>query len=512
MRQHWTDLESSVVARYFPRSAAWWSWTTAPAERVRESARGAPRRLPFSERHLHCIWYDALLRPTGLRTVEGEEVSVEDPGTWNMGAGPDFLGAALLLGPGRRRVAGDVEIHIRPSDWIHHRHRADPRYARVVAHVTYFPGSIEAGQLPQGAVQIALKDALASESTFSFDDVDLAAYPFAARGTPPPCQRVLADFPAESREALLAAAGEERLRRKAERLAALFAEQDPDQVLYSEIMGALGYRHNKGAFRLLAERLPLARLRADAANDSRAAAALLLGVAGLLPDRLRAEWDDETRRYVRQLWDVWWTQKERWGHAILPRASWRLAGIRPANHPVRRLAAAASLFTRTGSLAWMWKEQAEADATGCLKRIADSLATPAAGYWSRRWSFGGKPLGRPAALLGEDRVAAILVNLFVPFLAAIEAQVDLSRLWNRLPLGAENTHIRHTANNLFGQDHGPSLYRNALARQGLLQIFSDFCLNDRSRCAECVLPTHLAALQQNGGATEQAPRSDRSRP
>jgi hypothetical protein len=45
---------------------------------------------------------------------------------------------------------------------------------------------------------------------------------------------------------------------------------------------------------------------------------------------------------------------------------------------------------------------------------------------------------------------------------------------------------------LFGHDHHPALYRSALRRQGLIQLFTDFCLNARAGCADCPLPAALA--------------------
>ena len=149
---------------------------------------GMPPRsvLGFTERHLQCVWADDRLRPEGLQTAEGEPLEVEFPGEWNKGPGPDFLGAVLKVGDGSRRIAGDVEIHIHPADWRRHGHSADSRYARVCAHVAYFPGALPEGDLPPGTLQIALKSALERADGFSFDNIDLMAYPMAARAAPPP--------------------------------------------------------------------------------------------------------------------------------------------------------------------------------------------------------------------------------------------------------------------------------------------------------------------------------------
>jgi len=59
-------------------------------------------------------------------------------------------------------------------------------------------------------------------------------------------------------EPLLASAGRHRLQQKAQRLRDRLARiQDCDQLLYEEILAALGYKHNAVAFRRLAQRLEI---------------------------------------------------------------------------------------------------------------------------------------------------------------------------------------------------------------------------------------------------------------
>ena len=75
-----------------------------------------------SERHVQAIWYDGALRPGNLRTAGGAPVRVVDPGHWNGEAGPDFRDAVLEIGDDRRKVRGEVEIHVREADWAAHGH------------------------------------------------------------------------------------------------------------------------------------------------------------------------------------------------------------------------------------------------------------------------------------------------------------------------------------------------------------------------------------------------------
>ena len=110
-------------------------------------------------------------------------------------------------------------------------------------------------------------------------------------------------------------------------------------------------------------------------------------------------------------------------------------------------------------------------------------------YWGRRLSFSGSRQKQPAALLGGTRIDAILNNVLIPLLAA--QGIPPARWLDHLPPEADNAIVRQTAISLFGPDVPPSLCRDGLRQQGLIQIFHDFCLNDRSRCAECGLPGML---------------------
>jgi hypothetical protein len=442
---------------------------------------------PYSERHVQGVWFDSRYRPNPLTTEQGESLWVDDPGIWNQEAGPDFLGAVVRVGPDRRRLRGDVEVHVHPAGWNQHRHQADPRYQDVRIHVTWFPGVLPEQALPPGTIQVSLYRALKTDPCFSLDAVDTTSYPYAARAEAPPCYAVLRDWHPDRKEALLDAAGRERMRRKAERMRLRVTDVGTDQALYEDVLAALGYKHNKGAFRALAGRIPIAELRAVSDGDPLAAYAILAGVASLLPAHPAPAWDPETRAFFRTLWNTWWKFRSRFAERILPGSEWRLAGIRPANHPRRRLMAAARLFSSPRP----WAHT--------LPDMATSLASLRDPYWDTRLSLGGRKQDSPIALLGKTRIDAILLNVFVPFLTARNAPVDFAGLPRHLPVEEENEIIRRTAHYLFGPDHPPSLYRTGLRRQGLIQIFQDFCLNDRSRCGTCPLP---GALREDGAVVD----------
>jgi hypothetical protein len=449
----------------------------------------------YSERHLQCVWYSPDLRPPCLHTIDGETVRVEKPGYWNLEKGPDFINATLLVGAEKRRMTGDVEIHVHPEDWRLHGHSSDPVYARVVAHVSYFPAHLPPAVLPPGVLQIPLKQSLLANPFFSFESIDVASFPYALRRPLTPCSRVISTWPPEKSSSLLSAAGKYRLERKAARLASAASQKGEEQTLYEEIMNALGYKHNSIPFRLLAEKVPLVILRENSAGDCTAAYALLAGVAGLLPAVTKVRWDAETRKFVQRLWSSWWKQQARWSSVAMPLSAWRLSSLRPHNHPRRRLMAAAVLFTDKKSLHDIINRVPCDNAAQWLSQIMDiflglndRLAAAGAAYWNNRLAIGRKPSADDIALVGRQRASAIISNVIIPFQLGLHRPLPpLEHLLSSLPDEENNAVIKQSAINLFGPDHGRALYRQGLLQQGLIQIFHDYCLNDRSNCADCEL-------------------------
>lgn len=443
---------------------------------VHEAAASA---FGFTERHLQALWFDSHYRPARLETADGEPVTVLAPGQWNLDAGPDFLDAHLTLGADRRTVRGDVEIHTRAEDWHHHGHQQDPRYRNVVAHVTYWPGRLSVDALPPGAIQLSLKTAIEATPGLHLADIDVTAYPFAAPlprdGDPSP---PLAGLGPGCVGALLEAAGEERLRQKTERMRDQFTRAAPREVLYEGVMAALGYQHNRGAFRRLARLVTRSQLEEAANASPRAAYALLMGVSGLLPATAASDWDSATCHWMRGLWDHWWKLQAHWESRILPRGAWRRAGLRPQNQPARRLAAAPALFISPSPLEDRLLALDPRLAPAWLHAVDDLLTVDdRVAYWPRRLAIGGTPTADVVAILGAPRRASIIANVLLPFVAAMDQ--DVSALLPSLPREDTNHLLRHAAAALLGPDHNPTIYARGLRQQGLIQLFHDFYLPNR---------------------------------
>lgn len=453
-----------------------------PAPDVQERAEGYHAHFHWSERHLQCLWFDARYRPAVFRLANNETVTVLDPGEWNLEAGPDFLNAMVLVQPGGRRIRGDVEVHVHPTDWDSHGHCKDKVYDSVIAHVTWFSGSA-AKTLPQSTLSLSLVEPITARLDLSLDDIDLKAYPHSVLPeTPRPCEAYLKNNPSRARD-MLQAAGQYRLQSKASRIRTRLAQSgDRHQVFYEEFMAALGYKNNQQAFRGLARLVPVVQLKG---LSREAACAKLLAVAHLLPSPDVAA-DEEARQFIRNLWDIAWKQ----GDELLPSdLEWHLHNSRPQNSPVRRIAAAAALFSGLRDLLCDVEHLALTFGQNWFRQVTQRLESHCDWpIWNQRLTLGSPPdEGHPVALLGEARIAAIITNVIFPFVAAEDALPQEAILY--LHPEEVSAPMRLTALHLFGRDHNPSVFYadNGLLQQGLLQIYLDFCLNAGPDCEGCAL-------------------------
>ena len=463
-----------VLARAFPNATQYSELT----DRMIARERGV-RLLdePFSERHLHCVWYDATYRPTDLQTLDGEPVEVLHAGQWNLEAGPDFLNARIAVGHDRRVLSGDVEIHIHAADWHHHGHASDTNYSNVIAHVTYWPGRVPVKTLPRGTIQISLQEPLSRCADFYFASIDTGSYPY---GAPAALNDLLPaawrSYTVDKKRALLRAAGESRLAGKADAMSRNIKSSGHDQTLWQQLLIALGYKQNRRMFAALAKAMPVAELNEHSKLDTTTAFAILLGIADLMPTKLSADATETGRAYLRTLWDIWWKHRDRYRTRCLDATDWTTHNLRPQNHPIRRIAAAANLACRHASLNNDVRHCQHDDPQRWLKQLDAWLnIEDATGFWQTHLNLNAAARPATGRLIGQRRRAAMLTNVIVPFLAA-EA-FPISPLLRYLPPEQDSHSIKLCATALFGTDHNPAEYRHGILQQGLIQVFHDAIVN-----------------------------------
>jgi hypothetical protein len=264
-------------------------FTSAPAVAEMQGWYGP---YTVSERVVQKIWLRGDYRAGNLKTLSGKALKIKHPGRWNLQEGPDFHGGEWELDG--RRVRGDVEVHFHAKDWNAHGHGADKNYAGVALHVLLFPptNGEEAvrtihGEMPE---QVVLIDHLERDlEDYAADEALLAA-----EGRDPlgPLEEFLKRPPAERMAHLLDRALH-RWRQKKAFAAQRIAKAGFAEACHQLTMEALGYRRNRPPMSMLALKYPLVKW------------ATRPPLPGLL-------FEEE-------------------------KGKWKLAGLRPANHPRLRL-------------------------------------------------------------------------------------------------------------------------------------------------------------------------------
>jgi len=429
------------------------------------------------ERLLVRIWSRQLISEESLITGSGEKVQVIYPGKENRGSGPDFLGAVIATEGGV--LVGDLELHLKASDWRSHGHHRDPGYNEVILQVVWDGEAPVVLQNGRTVPTLSLRRCLVG----SLEEVRY----WASIDTAPaePCHDALCRLGDDETGRQLDEAGDERFRLKAGRFAARMAEEPPSQVLYQGVMAALGYIRNKEPFQELACRLPLSVLenfcRGKPYSERLALLrALLLGMAGLLPD------DGEKGLVWRCLGD----------REPLSLSRWHLFRVRPENHPARRLTGAAHLLARFRD---------EGLLEGVLRLVGESRSD--IGRLEAGFMVAGEGYRSPArrALIGQGRAREIVVNIALPFAFAwaeanYEASLAEAALWlyRIYPKSGENEITRGLTRLLGSKASG--LVDSARRQQGLLHLDKTFCR--QRRCHICPMNEELSSAKGVGAIHE----------
>ena len=366
---------------------------------------GGNSRIP--EVLLARLWQKRAARQRSFHTEAGRLVRVIYPGRSGTAAGPDFLDALLEV-EGVGLVRGDVEIHVRQSDWRHHGHGQDPNYNGVVLHAALkVESSTTDLRSGQQAHVVSLEPLLGTPEP---PEAGPNAALWEVLGRQGYCR------PETSGEAaaLLDQAGDRRFLVKSAYLSTLLSEQDPDQTLYEGIMEGLGYHANQQPFLKLAGRAPYSALVTALRVPRFPGFPGFPGVPGFHENRAQAleGWLFNLAGFSPELPGTDSTghgkptrppPKAGFGTAMAAQ-EWHCFRLRPSNHPRRRIAGAARLLDRflDQGLAAGLRQAAD---QGSPRRLTEALTV-------------GDGQSQGQAYIGKGRAADLAVNGVLPFLNA----------------------------------------------------------------------------------------------
>ena len=427
------------------------------------------------ELELQALWFAGAFGRI-FRTTTGKSVSIVQFGEWNRGAGPDFIQAAVEI-DGEIRT-GPLELDPVAGDWEAHGHAENPAFSDVILHVVFqsdarriFTRTSDHREIPQVVItEMQLSDAL----NRPLRDVAIAH--------PGRCVNPLKGMPVGAIDRLLEEAAVHRARIKAARWLRIADAHGRDAALFQSTAETLGYRGNALAMRLLAQRAPLSLLKAE----GEVAESILFGTAGFLSADQHDLAPNDTKDYLRSLWNNWWRNRARFETASDRKIPWKTHGQRPANHPHRRtgtLAVLANVWPQFRKLALARPFEA--------KPLIDFLQSLEHEFWSHRHTLESSPSAQRIALFGRSQALELIANHLAPL--AMHEEGMTYKSYFKLRNSSPNEKVTRCSLRLFGSTKAAQPWLRRVAHhQALLQIYQDFCLEDFSDCRDCPFPEQLA--------------------
>ncbi|TCC96002.1 DUF2851 family protein [Pedobacter hiemivivus] len=419
--------------------------------------------MDFSEHFLHFIWQFRLLNSAKLYCEDGEELQVLHPGSLNKHAGPDFSGAKLVI-DGIKWV-GDVEIHLKSSDWLAHGHQNDQAYNSVVLHVVYQHDS------PIYRTNGSLVPVLVLKNLFS--DHLLSNYTeLIAHVNPFPCQKHIADVDRLIVDTFLSRIMIERFEQKSEEVFQKLSNNrgDWEQTFYYFLARNFGFKVNAVPFELMADALPWP-IFSKHKDNALQITALIFGQAGLLEQPFLDV-------YPTQLQNEYLFLKKKYGLIPVDPVLWKFLRMRPQNFPTVRLAQFAALILKTNHL---FSKILEAGSVKEVRLLFNHL--PVNEYWKTHYHF-NKSTRQVVVQPGTQSIDNIIINTICLFLFSYGKYTDQPELMDRALDFLEN--IPAERNAIVNQYVSAGLkVDRAFTSQAILQLNKCYC--SQKKCLNCAI-------------------------
>ncbi len=392
------------------------------------------------------------------------------PGMHNSDAGPDFLDARLSIGG--TLWAGNVEVHVRASDWMKHKHHLDKAYDNVILHVVYHAD--EAIRNGEGQTIPALNlqglfdyQAWRNYRTWLKQDGFIA------------CEGMIADVPDLVKAAAVEASAISRLQDKSANCLDHLRQSkgNVEEVFYRLLCRSMGLKVNAMPMEQLALSTPLSLLR-KCGQDEMDLQALLLGQAGFLSA-------DEAPRdsdFVSELQERYAFFVRKYQVRPMPSSAWKLFRLRPQNFPQLRLAQLARFYSERKAVVQYLLDASNLDAI--RKIFSLKLDHP---FWRKHYTLKHESPEKTKAL-GKNAVDLIIINAVIPFLFALsryneseETREKALGLLEELP--PENNRI------IRGYKELGFSVKSGFDSQGLIHLKKFAC--DSKKCLTCKVGTHI---------------------
>ncbi|HRU02165.1 MAG TPA: DUF2851 family protein [Victivallales bacterium] len=435
----------------------------------------------ITEKKLQIFW-KKIKTGTILKTSDGKDIKILSPGNWNFEEGPDFQNAKFEIDG--ITDSGDVEIHLKSSDWFLHNHNNDSNYKNVKLHVVF-----KNDKTVMDKITIILPEKLSLPKTPVEKNLKFGSGK---------CQNYFSTLDEIILNDFLSEAGIERFKEKASAATAEIIKDGFDKAVLKKIFEAAGYKKNKENFVELFKRI----LCHPEYKNPEILPALIWGESGLLPDPTTKDVHREMKEYTSKLWNIWWKYRL---HNEKP-IKWIKAGVRPLNSPERRIAGLCSIISKTNAkiLCEILKLMKNSQTPSIFSSKLIEFFTVKDEIWDNWTNFRNKRKLR-ASIIGKMRSIDIVTTVILPFLFAkfaIDKDQNIMdfciETFRVSPLIQDNIKLKIAINKWFTPpSRGNYIITNAASAHGAIFLLEKFCYACSYHCNECMILSQLEKNRKN---------------
>ena len=418
------------------------------------------------EDFLHYIWKFRKLSLAPLMTSEKMPLVILNYGAHNQLSGPDFINARVLIGG--QQWAGNVEIHLKSSDWYLHNHQNDSRYENVVLHVVW------KNDIPvfrrNGSVipTLELYNFISEKLLFNYKRL-LRTKPCFIN-----CERQLKQVNSFVLEHWLERLYIERLEQKSEEIGSLLKASDNnwERTLFLILLRSFGLKINGASFMSIGKAINFSTLLKTKGNPHQLES-ILFGLAGMLNSddikdtyylSLQAEY-----RYLRKKFELD-------SCAVIPPDFFKL---RPANFPTIRLAQFALVYAKPHLFSSVINARTREDFQNIFKLELND-------YWKNHFVF-GKSSARSPKRISDRFIDLITINTFIPLKFSYARY--LGQEINETLLGLIRE-IKGERNSVIANFNRLGIASaNAMKSQAVMQLYNGYCV--KNKCLQCAVGIQL---------------------
>lgn len=419
----------------------------------------------MKEDFLHYLWKFKKFDVLNLKTFNGEEITIINVGQYLELAGPDFFNAQITIG--NQKWAGNVEIHLKSSDWYVHHHERDEAYENVILHVVWEHDTEIFRKNNTEIPVLELKKYVDAATISNYQSlISPKSWIF--------CEKQIQEIDEFAFKNWQERLFFERLERKSKPIFDLLEQTNHDweAVLFCLLAKNFGLNTNGEIFLKIAQNIPFSILRKESFEGENLEA-LIFGTAGLLDlDKEDNYFKDLKFRYFYLLHKY---QLEK--SCIEPVQFFK---HRPDNFPTIRLSQLANLYHNQQNLF------SEISSINSLKSCYDLFQISVSEYWLNHYQF-DKESPKKKKSLSKSFVDLIVINTIIPIQFAFAKSQGKEISEDLIQLLKEVTPEKNAIIDKFNSFGIVS--KSAFETQSLLQLKNEYC--NKSKCLECSVGIEL---------------------